>query len=320
MSASVFISYRRLHRPFAERLKLDLEHAGLTVWRDHTDIPLGSYFENDILKAIADSTYLVLLASPDAAESEWVRREVLEAQRLGKTVIPIRLAGKSGTLPAEWERMNLIEHAASDYWGTLRRLAKELRAPVQTLPSIADRLNGPQGTVAEALADFPGAVPLSTDDGREYAQLPLAPFGYCNSWLVAPLDARLRWPPDLAVLHNFTGDAPGTRHKQSLTHWAGQVEEPWMLMLEGPVNVQTRKYEMRTGVVQEWDDAISAGEKLIHSFAHGRERLGFYFNSLVPLTFEIGVRTTMLTRRRRVFHFNTHASPARYELAFDGWA
>src|SRR5258708_4143383 len=129
MSSSVFISYSRRNRPFAERLQIDLQRAGLDTWLDLSDIPPGEDFEARILPAIAERSHLVLLASPEAKDSEWVQREVVEAQSRGKMVVPLRLAGKPGTMLPHWERRNMIENAATDYWGTVRQLAAALKAP-----------------------------------------------------------------------------------------------------------------------------------------------------------------------------------------------
>ena len=317
MSASVFISYSRRNRPFAERLYFDLNRAGLDVWLDLSDIPPGADFEQRILPAIAERSHLVLLASPDAADSEWVRREVSEARSQHKTVIPLRLAGRSGTMPAEWERLNMIEGAALDYWGTVRRLARSLHAPRPQLLSLTELLNLQVGTTADAAAELTGAEEVTDAAGRSFVKLPVAPSAYAMTWLFAPLAAPLARPSALGVLFNFTSDYPGSRYKGALAHWAGQVVEPWMVMLEGPVNRQKHEYDVRTDHEAEWEDCIAAGTRLLEEHARGRDRLGYYLNCLVPLAFEVGLRTRMLAGPRRVFHFN--ARKGEYELAADGW-
>jgi hypothetical protein len=69
MPSSVFISYSRRNRPFAERLHIDLRRSGLDVWLDLSDIPPGDDFEARILPAIAARSHLIVLASPEAKAS-----------------------------------------------------------------------------------------------------------------------------------------------------------------------------------------------------------------------------------------------------------
>lgn len=321
MPSSVFISYSRCNRPFAERLQIDLRRAGLEVWLDLSDIWPGEKWETLILPAITERSHLVLLASPEAMKSTWVQKEVVAAERLGKTVVPLRLAGKRGTLPAHWEQLHMIENAATDYWDAVRRLATALQAPRPMPRSLTDLLNLQQGTVADAAKELDGEPSELYSDGRRFLKLPVAPSGYGMTWLFAPPEARMQWPESLGVLFNFTSAYPGSRHQESLKHWSAQVGEPWLLMVEGPVNRDTKKYELQADQPHEWDDSLHAGCRAIEEFAKRCNKVGYYFNYLLPLAFEIGLRSTMSTPRRRVYHYNSmsESKQAGYELAFDRW-
>ncbi|UCF94693.1 MAG: TIR domain-containing protein [Desulfobacterales bacterium] len=48
----------------------------LNVFRDQTDLSVSPHLWSDIEAALADSEYLILMASPEAAGSKWVRREL----------------------------------------------------------------------------------------------------------------------------------------------------------------------------------------------------------------------------------------------------
>jgi hypothetical protein len=52
------------------------------VFRDQTDLSAGHSLPDLIKKSLADSEYLILLASPKAADSEWVKREINEWLRI----------------------------------------------------------------------------------------------------------------------------------------------------------------------------------------------------------------------------------------------
>lgn len=325
---SVFISYQRKNQPFAERLELDLRRAGLTVWRDLTGIELGEDFANIILPAIHRSTCVVLLASPESAASAWVLKEVAEATERKMRVVPLQLArasnektgpgGWAGKLPAEWKQLNMVNNAVSDYWTEARRLAVSLHAPQSALPSVQTFLDRGGRTVAEAATELGGAHTVIDTTGRPFVQLPVAPAAYGMTWLFAPADAPMKWPADLGVLFNFTSKHPGVRHLDALAHWAKQVDgkEPWLLMVEGPIDRDKREYDMRTDCPHEWADGIGAGERAVEEFGRHARRVGFYFNCLLPLAFEVGLRTTMMNRKpRRVYHYGR----AGYDVAFDSW-
>ncbi len=214
----------------------------------------------------------------------------------------------------------MLENATTDYWGTIRQLATALNAPGPMPRTLQEVLNRQQETVAEAATELGGSIE-TYPDGRSFARLPVAPSAYGMTWLFARPEARLHWPESLAVLFNFTGTYPGSRHRESLQHWSEQVAEPWLLMVEGPVDRNAMSYELKADQAHEWADSIHAGHRMIEEFAKGRHQVGYYFNCLLPLAFEIGVSSTMVSRRRRVYHYNNRpaSGPARYELAFDGW-
>jgi hypothetical protein len=83
----IFISYEHDHRNFAGSLKLDLEHAGFTVWMDQSDIPGGRPWLEAIETGIHEADRVVICLTPKALASSWVRYEILLAQN--KAFIPI---------------------------------------------------------------------------------------------------------------------------------------------------------------------------------------------------------------------------------------
>jgi hypothetical protein len=84
-----FISYSHEDIRFATRLQRDLEAAGRTVWRDEVSIPLGVNFEKEIKNRLKSIKKVLVILSPDSAESIYVRGEFDIALEMGKKVIPI---------------------------------------------------------------------------------------------------------------------------------------------------------------------------------------------------------------------------------------
>src|SRR5205807_273506 len=108
MTSSAFISYSRRNGPFAERLYLDLKRAGVDAWLDRSDIPYDRRWESEIRAAIDRSTHFLLLASPDSAKSGEVRKELVEAQALHKSIVTLRVAGAYEQLPDDWRSRQCI--------------------------------------------------------------------------------------------------------------------------------------------------------------------------------------------------------------------
>src|SRR5262245_57764913 len=75
--ARVFVSHH--HSPeedaFTARLVADLEEAGADVWVDTAGIPSGSFVAK-ISEGLAGRQWVVLVMTPDALASPWVRTEV----------------------------------------------------------------------------------------------------------------------------------------------------------------------------------------------------------------------------------------------------
>src|SRR5215207_152821 len=89
MTKDIFISYSRRDQEFVTRLASDLNAQVAGVWFDQSTIQLGQKWYDEIMEGIRDCKAFILVLSPDAAESKYVREEVNKALELGKTIFPI---------------------------------------------------------------------------------------------------------------------------------------------------------------------------------------------------------------------------------------
>ncbi len=92
----VFISHSSVDKDFASRLCTDLQNTGLPVWFDMWDIKVGESIVKKINQGLEQSDYLVVVFSPDSANSAWVQQELDAAlmEQLSKkniTVLPLLL-------------------------------------------------------------------------------------------------------------------------------------------------------------------------------------------------------------------------------------
>ena len=89
MSQDIFISYSRRDQEFVTRLASDLNAQVAGVWFDQSAIQLGENWHDEIMEGIRDCKAFILVLSPDAAESKYVREEVNKALEVGKAIFPV---------------------------------------------------------------------------------------------------------------------------------------------------------------------------------------------------------------------------------------
>ncbi len=108
---TVFISYRRaLSKHLARSIYMDLRANGWDVFLDVNTIDSGD-FDRIILNQIGARAHFILLISPGSLErcanpGDWVLREIQEAVRLERNIVPIIEEGvdfdrEMGYLPAD---------------------------------------------------------------------------------------------------------------------------------------------------------------------------------------------------------------------------
>src|SRR5687767_13633405 len=76
---AIFISYSRQDQEFVTRLASDMDEQVAGVWFDQSAIQLGEKWHDEIMEGIRDCKAFILVLSPDAMESRYVREEVNKA-------------------------------------------------------------------------------------------------------------------------------------------------------------------------------------------------------------------------------------------------
>ena len=120
----IFVSYSRKDIDFARKLAGDLEKAGYDVWWDLTDLRGGDDWVKTIPAAIASSQHVIVVLTPDAIESEWVRKEYTQALSLHKKIIPILL--KPGSVPFALNTINFVNFTSGEYEDRFKELLSAL--------------------------------------------------------------------------------------------------------------------------------------------------------------------------------------------------
>lgn len=86
---SIFISYSRSDSGFVDRLEADLQARGLRTWVDRRKLEGGQVWLDELEQAIERSQIILVVLSPTAVQSRYVRMEYRYAQSLGRPVIPL---------------------------------------------------------------------------------------------------------------------------------------------------------------------------------------------------------------------------------------
>lgn len=89
MKADVFISYAMADRRFAEQVCEHLEGEQLRCWIAPRDMVPGEDWSRTLVEAIDSVSVLVVVLSPQTSGSRHVPREVEQADRNGRLIIPI---------------------------------------------------------------------------------------------------------------------------------------------------------------------------------------------------------------------------------------
>jgi TIR domain len=88
----VFLSHASADRRTAERIVAELRRCGIKVWYSRTNLRGAQAWHDEIGKALGRCDWLVVILTPAAVRSEWVRREVTYAliqKRYRERIVPL---------------------------------------------------------------------------------------------------------------------------------------------------------------------------------------------------------------------------------------
>ena len=88
-TSSVFISYSRRNKAFAQKLNDSLDNSGVDAWVDWEGIPLSSDWMDEITRAIEGADAFLFVISPDSLASEVCAQELALGLEYNKKLVPI---------------------------------------------------------------------------------------------------------------------------------------------------------------------------------------------------------------------------------------
>lgn len=87
----LFVSYARLDTEAVSPVVDIVQDNGYQVWIDRGEITPGENWAGEIVRGIKSSNGVMIMCSPNAFQSDHIKREVYLADRYGKPMLPIYL-------------------------------------------------------------------------------------------------------------------------------------------------------------------------------------------------------------------------------------
>jgi len=94
--AKLFISYSRVNLEIVQKLRQDLQNAGIDIWIDQVGLTPGTPDWDQALRdAISKASAVLFIASPDSRRSPYVRDEIALAKDAKKPIYPLWVDGNN---------------------------------------------------------------------------------------------------------------------------------------------------------------------------------------------------------------------------------
>lgn len=262
---SVFISYSREDSSFVDRLEADLQARTFHTWVDRRRLEGGQDWLDKIQDAIEQCDVLLVVLSPPAVASEYVRMEYRQARLEKKLVIPLDYKACE-KVPMDLNHIQWVNFRGEYEQGLNEILISLSNVAVKTLTAPTSSSKTPASSTDKELA-APNAssqtLPSPTDEEVE---------------LVAPQPALPQAAPDLDDLYRagVVAKSKGDLERAYVLwqqildrepHFRNDTLAPWIdaLSIELP---PIRKKRLRERALQahrrgEWGQAIGAWEALL---------------------------------------------------------
>lgn len=118
----VFISYAHTDDEFVQKLAKDLIKANISIWQDRLTLEGGDIWADEIERGILQSKLFLVVLSPEAVPSDWVKKEYTYALSKGRKVVPIMY--KECDIPFALTNIQFIDFSRKDYVDAFSELTR----------------------------------------------------------------------------------------------------------------------------------------------------------------------------------------------------
>jgi TIR domain len=128
-AVSTFISYSRTDSEFVDRLEADLRARGFNTWVDRRKLEGTREWQPQIDQAITAYPMMIVVLSPDAIASPYVRHEYEYAHQAGKRIVTLLHKPNLPTVPSELSEIQWVDFVNHPYETALVELIDGCQDP-----------------------------------------------------------------------------------------------------------------------------------------------------------------------------------------------
>jgi hypothetical protein len=331
----IFISYSSKDYDFVREFANDLRKRHLLVWLDKfkraeegEGIPPGSDWVNAIEKGIHDSAAVVVVLSPDAVASAWVRKEMELARQNGKPLFIYRYRDVDpmppelgciqqvvhGTPEAMNSLVNSLRQLPAIWDNTLADMLKNLKPHERNTYTFEVAANRVRGSFRDRFTLKPA------DPVVELVALPFVATDYCRVYLVGRADDTLEWLPKVQIGMQMTREYPNDAFYKEIAATFFATDPKFrlrLLLIRGPrvYNAQEQRldYALDPEEEGEWRDGLNALNRALEAYEANPGRPALQIFALTPavLMYEWGRRNGSFTHYE-LYHYIRERDTDRY--------
>lgn len=192
-NSELFISYSRRDLDFVNRLVKDLTKAEFGVWRDAENITPGTInWEKSIREAIKNAKAVVLVASPDSLQSDYVQGELAIARHYQLPIYPIWANGNEwvNCIPLDMMKTQRVDARNGLYSLALTQLTDTLRKLIG-VPDEHVKIHLPaHDQLSFDLSHFPNFASLLNKTYMFHLNQWYPAFTYGQTWVLGNIETR----------------------------------------------------------------------------------------------------------------------------------
>lgn len=314
----VFISYCHDDGMIANKLANDLLDQNYNVWIDNLNLPGGSRWEDDILKAIDECEYFLTLWSANIEGSSFSQKELKHALDAGKIVIPIIISGDPDRM---WPDLKSIQYIdLRDYRSGFHSITQQISLPegVQPPPDIQGVIKRGDMKFNSALRVYRSKLSYGTNEDDAVGLLIERSEHGIQTFLVGRRGKPVQKPDIIQVFMNFSGNIAGDRFADYLEYASEIYPTLWTVLVRGAITTTPKGLQyMLPDDKRVWETAVQLAWRAVGAVSSERTPLHLYMNA--PVALGAGF-CAMEHFRREVFIYHTNFTPKsareRYSLVF----
>lgn len=265
----IFVSYKREDSEFVFKEVIRLQRI-YRVWWDKTSIVGGEDWEKAIRAGLEDSVALLVILSPKAVESPYVRFEYEAALDNGIPVIPIMI--EPCDIPTQLRKVQVIKSADEDWYQQLITALQNGVPNIDTAELLDGRariesvIGDPNLTFEEAMSRFKGALRFDRYELNLVA-LPMLVTPYAMTYLVGYAGDTLKRSPEIQVALQMSQAYNSPNFPVQVAKYIHSRKELrlHMILVRGPMGLtQHQQYgismvhELDNSNESEWQGVVNA--------------------------------------------------------------